>query len=170
MKRAVQLVNGLLGSLAVLIFVILVVCVVWQVFSRFVLGTPSTTTDEIARILFMWIAFAGAAYTLGQKRHLAIDIVSLWLEGNKLRMVRILVLAIIAAFCAIVMIYGGWQLVTKTLASGQMTPALRFPMGYVYGAIPFSGLMMLFYCVALITELNEARHEADATNISQDKQ
>lgn len=152
MKHAVRLVNGLLGSLAVLVFSILVICVVWQVFSRFVLGTPSTTTDEIARILFMWIAFMGAAYTLGQKRHLAIDVISLWLEGKRLRNVRILVLIIIAAFVTVVMVYGGWQLMTKTLATGQMTPALRVPMGYVYGAIPFSGLMMLFYCVALIAE------------------
>lgn len=170
MKRAVQLVNGLLGSLAVLIFIILVICVVWQVFSRFVLGTPSTTTDEIARILFMWIAFTGAAYTLGQKRHLAIDIIGLWLEGKKLHMVRILVLAIIATFCSVVMIYGGWQLVTKTLTSGQMTPALRFPMGYVYGAIPFSGLMMLFYCIALIAELSASDSQSVATEISQNKQ
>ena len=162
MKNAVRLVNGLLGSLAVVIFTILVICVVWQVFSRFVLGTPSTTTDEIARILFIWIAFAGAAYTLGQKRHLAIDVISLWLEGDKLRNIRIFVLVIVACFCTTVMIYGGWQLVTKTLASGQITPALRIPMGYVYGAIPLSGAMMLFYCAALVTEMLNPELQGDS--------
>ncbi|PLW77786.1 TRAP transporter small permease [Cohaesibacter celericrescens] len=153
MKQAVRLVNGLLGSLVVLIFTILVVCVVWQVFSRYVLGTPSTTTDEIARFLFMWIAFTGAAYTLGQKRHLAIDVISLWMGGRSLRNIRVLVLVIIGAFVSVVMLYGGWQLMAETLKTGQMTPALRIPMGYVYGAIPFSGLTMLFYCVVLIIEL-----------------
>ena len=155
MKHAVRLVNSLLGGMAVSIFSVLVVCVIWQVFSRFVLGTPSTSTDEIARILFIWIAFAGAAYTLGAKRHLAIDVVSLLVEGKNLRAVRIMVLGLIAAFCCIVMIYGGWQLVSKTLASGQITPALRIPMGYVYGIIPISGAAMLFYCIALVQELLE---------------
>ena len=163
MKHAVRVVNGLLGSLTVAIFTILVICVVWQVFSRFVLGTPSTSTDEIARFLFMWVAFMGAAYTLGQKRHLAIDIVSLWLEGKSLRNVRIVVFLIIGAFVSIVMIYGGWQLMMKTLASGQVTPALRIPMGYVYGAIPFSGATMLFYCIALIIELFELENQPETT-------
>ena len=153
MKQAVRLVNGVLGTLTVLVFTILVICVVWQVVSRFILGAPSTTTDEIARFLFMWVAFVGAAYTLGQNRHLAIDIVSLSLRGKALRNVRVMVIMIIAAFCGIVMVYGGWELMVKTLASGQMTPALRLPMGYVYGAIPFSGLTMLFYCVALVSDI-----------------
>ncbi|TLP43177.1 TRAP transporter small permease [Cohaesibacter sp. CAU 1516] len=153
MKHAVRFVNGVLGSLTVAIFTILVICVVWQVVSRFILGTPSTTTDEIARFLFMWVAFMGAAYTLGQKRHLAIDVVSLWLEGKSLRNIRIAVYFIIAAFVIVVMMYGGWQLMMDTLQKGQVTPALRIPMGYVYGAIPFSGATMLFYCVVLIVEL-----------------
>lgn len=162
MKNAVRLVNGLLGGLTVLVFTILVICVVWQVVSRFILGTPSTTTDEIARFLFMWIAFVGAAYTLGQKRHLAIDVMSLMLEGKAQRNVRALVIVIVAAFVSVVMVYGGYELMTKTLESGQMTPALRLPMGYVYGAIPFSGVMMLFYCVALLVELFDPNAEQDA--------
>ena len=161
MKHAVRLVNGVLGSLTVAIFTILVICVVWQVFSRYVLGTPSTMTDEIARFLFMWVAFMGAAYTLGQKRHLAIDIVSLWLEDKPLRNVRIVVFIIIAAFVSVVMMYGGWQLMADTLAKGQVTPALRIPMGYVYGAIPVSGATMLFYCAALITELFEENNQSE---------
>uniref|UniRef100_UPI003B5224BC TRAP transporter small permease subunit n=1 Tax=Vibrio cholerae TaxID=666 RepID=UPI003B5224BC len=33
----------------------LVFCVVWQVLSRYVLGKPSTVTDELARYLFMYV-------------------------------------------------------------------------------------------------------------------
>lgn len=161
MKSSVQLVNRFLGGLCVIVFAILVACVAWQVISRYILGTPSTTTDEIARFLFMWIAFIGAAYTLGQKRHLAIDFVSITMEGASLRAMRLLVIAIIAAFVSIVMVYGGWQLVTKTLATGQVSPALRIPMGYIYGAIPFSGVMMLFYCVALTHDVFEPDPPSD---------
>nr|WP_319483242.1 TRAP transporter small permease [uncultured Cohaesibacter sp.] len=161
MKQAVRLVNAVLGTLTVLVFTILVVCVVWQVVSRFILGTPSTTTDEIARFLFMWVAFVGAAYTLGLKRHLAIDIVTLIIDGPAVRYIRVLVLLIVAAFAGVVMLYGGLELMFKTLESGQMTPALRLPMGYVYGAIPFSGAMMLFYCAALIVELFDPESEAE---------
>ena len=168
MKHAVRLVNRLLGGLTVVVFTILIICVVWQVVSRFILGTPSTTTDEIARFLFMWIAFVGAAYTLGQNRHLAIDVISLMVEDKTQRRIRMLVLVIVAAFAAIVMVYGGFELMMKTLASGQVTPALRLPMGYVYGAIPFSGLMMLFYCAALFSELLHPETPSDDEAASDD--
>ena len=51
------------------------------------------------------------------------------------------------------MVYGGTQLAMKTLATGQVSPALRLPMGYVYCAIPASGLVILYYCLAFAHDL-----------------
>lgn len=146
-------VDRTLGWLISLVFAILVACVVWQVVSRYVLGTPSTITDEMARFLFMWTGLVGAAYTLGQRRHLAIDALPLMLGPARARYLHILVMLMIAGFAAVVMIYGGIDLMSRTLASGQVSPALRLPMGYVYGAIPFSGAMMLFYCLHFLVAL-----------------
>ncbi len=56
MKRAMDYV---LGTAVFLILLIIVVSVTWQVLSRYVLGTPSTATSEIARLLFMWLALLG---------------------------------------------------------------------------------------------------------------
>ncbi|WP_372804382.1 TRAP transporter small permease, partial [Paracoccus seriniphilus] len=50
------------------VFLVLLICVTWQVVSRYLLGTPSTITDELARFLFMWLALVGGAYTYGQGR------------------------------------------------------------------------------------------------------
>lgn len=146
-------VDAILRWVIIAIFSILVVCVVWQVASRFLLGTPSTVTDELARFLFMWVALIGGAYTLGQGRHLAIDLLPMMLTGTRKLLLELLILALISAFAGIVMIYGGSQLVMKTLASGQVTPSLQIPMGYVYGAIPFSGAVMIFYCLTFATDL-----------------
>ncbi|WP_082733869.1 TRAP transporter small permease [Polycladidibacter hongkongensis] len=153
MRSLTRLVNLILRTVTVSVFAILVICVVWQVFSRFVLGTPSTVTDELARFMFMWVGLIGAAYTLGQRRHLAIDLLTGSLTGTKKRLSDFFILAAIAGFAGFVMVYGGWALVTKTLASGQVSPALRFPMGWVYAAIPFSGAVILFYCLEFTISL-----------------
>lgn len=55
---------------------ILVVCVTWQVSSRYLLNAPSTLTDEIGHFTLMWFALLAAAYVLGQRRHLAIDLLT----------------------------------------------------------------------------------------------
>lgn len=147
MQALTKIVNTILKTITVSVFVVLVICVVWQVFSRYILGTPSTVTDELARFMFMWIGLIGAAYTLGMRRHLAIDLLTGSLLGKRKLYSDYFIVLAIAFFSGVIMFYGGGQLVLKTLANGQVSPALRIPMGYVYAAIPFSGAIMLFYCV-----------------------
>lgn len=141
-----EFIDKTLASITIFVFSILIVCVVWQVISRFVLGSPSTVTDELARFMFIWVALLGAAYTLGQRRHLAIDLLSGALKGKAKLYSDIFIITAIACFAGLIMIHGGMILVMKTLSTGQVSPVLRFPMGYVYAAIPFSGGLMMFYC------------------------
>ncbi|WP_350305796.1 TRAP transporter small permease [Photorhabdus viridis] len=131
----------------------LVFCVTWQVVSRYVLGTPSTVTDELARYLFMWVAMIGAAYTTGQHRHLAIDLLMMKLKGIGKNIVGLVIQAAIALFAAVVLVYGGSVLAISTLETGQITPALGLQMGYVYLCLPISGVLMIFYVLADIVSL-----------------
>ncbi|WP_434055260.1 MAG: TRAP transporter small permease [Roseibium sp.] len=148
--RGVDLVLRLVITLA---FAVLVACVIWQVFSRYVLESPSTVTDEMARFLFIWVALLGGAYTLGQRRHLAIDLLPQITHGNLRLAVNAGIIIAIATFAALVMIYGGLDLVNRTLATGQVSPALRLPMGLVYVAIPFSGICIFYYCLTFLADL-----------------
>ena len=53
---------------------LMVINVTWQVFSRYVMGDPSSFTDELSRYSMIWLGLAGAAYVSGKNGHLAIDI------------------------------------------------------------------------------------------------
>ncbi|WOI56562.1 TRAP transporter small permease [Palleronia sp. LCG004] len=154
MKGAVDLI---LRWAVIAIFAILVACVTWQVLSRYVFQTPSILTDEIARFLFMWLALIGGAYTFGARRHLAIDLLPIALKGRARLALEWVILSIVAGFAAIVMVWGGWSLVSRTLSSGQVTPALRLPMGWIYAAIPFAGIVILYYCALFARDLGQGR-------------
>ena len=67
-------VNRILGYFLSLIMGVMVLNVLWQVFSRFVLISPSSFTDELARYLMIWLSILGAAYVSGKRMHVAIDI------------------------------------------------------------------------------------------------
>lgn len=152
MKKLVKYINKGLAAFTVSLSTFLVLCVVWQVLSRYIIGRPSTVTDELARYLFMWVALVGAAYTTGQKRHLAIDLLTMKLKG-KYKVINELIIQIaIAAFAFIVLVYGGSNLAIKTLATGQLTPALGWEMGYIYFCLPISGALMIFYSVVYSVE------------------
>jgi len=147
MKKLISVIDKSLSMFCVSLSSFLVICVVWQVFSRYVLNAPSTMTDEMARFLFIWVGLMGAAYTLGKKRHLAIDLLSMKLEQSpsKQALLHLVINVISLFFAAIIMVYGGGSLMIKTLSTGQISPALGIQMGHVYAAIPLSGLFMLLY-------------------------
>lgn len=156
MDQVTRIVDAVLRLVIVAAFAVLVVCVMWQVFSRYVLGTPSTVTDEMARFLFIWVALLGGAYTLGQRRHLAIDLLPSITSGAKRFAVNAAIVLAVAGFAAVVMIYGGINLVSRTLETGQVSPALRLPMGLIYVAIPFSGVGIFYYCMIFLRDLRSS--------------
>ncbi|PYF84347.1 TRAP-type C4-dicarboxylate transport system permease small subunit [Marinomonas alcarazii] len=147
MAKFIHVVDRILSTICITLMVVLVSCVVWQVFSRYVLGAPSTSTDEIARFLFIWVALLGAAFTLGQKKHLAMDFVLLMLDGNKKATLQLVITLIGVFFAAVIMVYGGGSLMMKTLNVGQVSPVLGLQMGWIYSAIPISGVFMISYLV-----------------------
>ncbi|MGF1702890.1 TRAP transporter small permease [Photobacterium makurazakiensis] len=130
----------------------LVACVVWQVFSRFVLHSPSTSTDEIARFLLMWCGLTGSAYMVGQNQHLAIEVLGARLSGVKKLSLNIVVQLFIAKFSVMVMIYGGIVQYQNISMTGQLTPSLGMPMSYIYVVVPISGFIILIYNILNIAE------------------
>ncbi|PJC87283.1 TRAP transporter small permease [Vibrio sp. HA2012] len=147
MKKLIAIMDKSLSLFCISLSSFLVICVVWQVFSRYVLNSPSTTTDEIARFLFIWVGLMGAAYTLGKKRHLAIDLMAMKLEHLPVKqaVLHLIINLISIFFASVIMIYGGGSLMLKTLATGQVSPALGIEMGLVYAAVPLCGFFMLVY-------------------------
>ena len=59
LNRIKLAVDRTIAAFSVAVMIALVVCVVWQVFSRYVLNQPSTLTDELARFLMIWGRAAG---------------------------------------------------------------------------------------------------------------
>lgn len=152
MKALLNLVNQILTRLIIVISSLLVICVVWQVLSRYVLAAPSTATDELARFLFMWVGLLAAAYGVNVKSHLAIDLLTMNLTGKRKAVSELIIEVAIALFAAVAMVYGGIGLVTKTLETGQISPAMGLEMGYIYLCLPISGVLILFYSIVNIWE------------------
>ena len=42
----------------------------WQVASRYVFNKPSTVTEELVLICFVWMGLLGAAYVFGKQEHM----------------------------------------------------------------------------------------------------
>ncbi|TQV86329.1 TRAP transporter small permease [Exilibacterium tricleocarpae] len=123
----------------------LVMAVLWQVATRYLLHNPSSYTDELARYLMIWVALLGAALMTGRRGHLAIDILPGRLAPARRRYLDMFINSLIALFGLLVMVVGGSRLVFITLTLEQASPALQIPLGYIYLVIPFSGVLIVVY-------------------------
>lgn len=137
-----------LGYFLAIIMAIMVINVIWQVFTRFVMGSPSSFTDELARYLMIWVGVLGAAYIAGKRMHVAIDLMSGRLQEKNQRRLKILVNCIVILFCLAALVVGGLRLVYITYVLDQHSPALQIPLALVYAIIPISGILIIYYKVS----------------------
>lgn len=147
MKRLYQNINRFIEYLLILIFALLVVDVLWQVFGRYVLNQSYSFTEEFARFALIWLSILGAAYLSGKREHLSMDyLVRNLSPTKKSKRMQIIELAMFL-FALVVMVIGGGNLVYTTLYLGQISPAMHVSLGYVYSIVPISGLLIMFFAV-----------------------
>jgi TRAP-type C4-dicarboxylate transport system permease small subunit len=161
-ERARQIVDRGLEAALVVTMGANVLNVLWQVFTRFVLGRPSSWTEELARFLLIWLALLGAAYVAGRKMHLAIGAVVERLDARTRRRVEIVAHLAVGLFAAGVMGVGGLRLVWITFALEQTSAALGIRLGYVYAVLPASGALILFYSLGHVADAAAGRSEGEA--------
>lgn len=146
-------IDKILANALIIIMSVMVINVLWQVFTRFIVGTPSSFTDELARYLMIWLGILGAAYVSGRNMHVAIDVLPLRSSNETQKKLKLIVYSLIILFAFFAMVMGGLRLVYITYILDQYSPALRLPLAVVYFAIPLSGILIIFYKVSDILNI-----------------
>lgn len=148
-----QKIDKVLGNMLIIIMSVMVINVIWQVFTRFVVGTPSSFTDELARYLMIWLGILGAAYVSGKNMHVAIDVLPQKTSSKTQKKLKLIVYLFIILFALFAMVIGGSRLVYITYVLDQQSPALQIPLALVYFAIPLSGLLIIYYKISDILNI-----------------
>ncbi|MDO8539778.1 MAG: TRAP transporter small permease [Opitutaceae bacterium] len=168
MKRLREVIDGLLGWSICLLMAVMVINVLWQVFTRFVLRHPSSFTEEAARYMMIWVGLLGSAYASGKKAHLALDLVTARLHGARKRASELFIHSMVLLFALAVLVGGGGRLVWIQLKLGQQSAALEVKLGYIYLAVPLAGVFIAFYSILALREAarghNDAAHPPSGLN------
>lgn len=147
MKTLISQLDRVLHHALATLMAVMVFNVLWQVASRYLFNAPSSHTEEIAQFLLIWIGLLGAAYAFGRGSHLGLDLFTRYLVGSTRKAATLMTVIVVLLFTLAVMVYGGGRLVLLILSLQQTSPALGIPMGYIYLAIPLSGVLIALYCL-----------------------
>nr|WKN36237.1 TRAP transporter small permease [Tunicatimonas sp. TK19036] len=143
------------------IMALMVVNVLWQVASRYLMQSPSSFTDELSRYLLIWLSLLGASYVTGKKMHLSIDLLMQNINTRRQKTLNTVIYSLVALFAFLAMVVGGIRLLYIVFSLGQTSPALEIPMGIVYLVLPISGLTIIYYSILNIIQ----PHQPDDSSI-----
>lgn len=132
---------------------ILVIDVLWGVFTRYAMGAQADWTEELARFLLIWISLLGGAVAFGEKAHLGVDYFVGLFDDSAQKLLGVFAQLVVLFFAISIFVVGGSAVVIDTLRMEQLTPALGIQQGYVYLALPISGAFMIIFTVERIIEL-----------------
>lgn len=148
----------MLEILVITLVVGLTLTVLWGVLTRYLskmmpfIGGQAEYTDELARLLLIWVSTFGAALAFDRKAHLGVDYFVGKLHPEAAKMVAVIVQLIIIALAVIIFLIGG-----GALARGQMQqvlPTISFlTRGMVYMALPLSGLFIILFTIENLVEI-----------------
>jgi TRAP-type C4-dicarboxylate transport system permease small subunit len=155
-SKVKKILDRALEVLVTVSMAVLVIDVVWQVFTRYVLRDPSDWTEELATFLMIWVGLLGASVALNRGAHLGIDYFVLKFSAKKRLYTEVFVFFCVALFSLLVLVIGGTDLVRITMRTNQIPPALGAKVGlkmwHVYLALPISGFFLVLYSVEFFIE------------------
>ena len=141
--------SNLVEWIAACLVVALAVVVFLQVFNRFVLKTPLAWSEDLAMLLFQWVAFLGAAVGVKRMRHFGIELLVRNLSEKARHRIELLVPPLMAVL-AITMVTEGIKLINVNRFRVYSSMDLSYVWPFL--AIPVSGCLILLYLL-----LNEIR-------------
>ena len=141
MKKLESILDKTMSSIMSLVMLVLIIFGTWQIFSRWILGDPSTFTDELLRYLLIWAGMIGAAYCFFHDKHIKLTLLTSRLKGKALLAFNIIGEIVVIVFVVYVYIYGGIQMVTQNV--NQLTAVMRLPMSMIYACLPVSGVFVI---------------------------
>lgn len=122
-----------------------------NVILRYGFNSGISGTEDVSRLLFVWVSFMGAVASMSTRGHLSVDMVLRRLSNRARRYVgllgRLLMLAALG-----VMLAGCWQqmlLNNDTLSMGS----IAYPMSWPYAAGVFASGGCMLYVLADIVSL-----------------
>lgn len=145
------------------LFVVLVLVVMWQVFARQVLQTPSAWSTTVSQYLFIWLVLFSVAMVFGERGHVAVDFFARLLPGVGQRITNVLVALSVFLFAVLGLVWGGLR--GTGISWHQAIPGLPVTVGQMYLALPIAGVVIALFAVEDIVRAarGEDLHAGDDT-------
>ena len=166
LRRIDQGILAVNRALMIAALAVMAVIVLANVVTRYLTNYSIPWSEELARYLMIWLTFLGIGPVLRLGGHVAIDTFQDSLQASRARVLRLLIVAAVAGFCAVVA-YFGCAYVARTWM--QATAVMEIPFALVAAAVP-TGMILALWHLAMVARgfILDGRFD-ESTDLSPDE-
>ena len=135
LNKVIETIELVLGSAMIL-------CVIIEIASRYILPFNTTWCEEVARYCLIWGMMLGCAYGFGAHGHIVIDVLTNSLGDKGKYWCELFANIFTAVFCCIML---KLSLGRFTSYSKEYMVMSRISLGYVYAAVPTGFALSIVY-------------------------
>lgn len=151
-------VDWLEGVAMTILMLIATVVAIIQVIARYVFSNSLYWSEETILYALIIMSFVAASMGVRYTAHISVEVLQVF-AGPRLARILKFISMLLGVLFACTLIYYGWQLFIKTNNMGQLSPAMRIPVAYIYLSIPVSGTFMLVRYISLLDSLLRKEEE-----------
>ena len=118
----------------------MVIAVFGNVVLRYFWGTGWVVSEELSRLLFVWLVSLAATLTFGEGKHLGFDLLTERVKGGAVAAALRWFSRALIALALYYLIRGAWAQVVVGMDS--RSPVMNYPLALAAGAILFMGVCM----------------------------
>lgn len=156
-KTFLAQINKLVSAILAVLLQGIVFLIFLQVFSRFVMQYGLPWTEELARLLFMWLCMLGFSVCVFEKSNMGITMLVSKFSPAGQRAVRLLAEVLMLGLFGCMAVYG-YQILD--VVSMQISRSMEFNMAISYAAVLCGAVLSFFYTlVNLVDDLQAGKGE-----------
>jgi TRAP-type transport system small permease protein len=118
----------------------MVIVVISGVFARYLMHSPMSWTEEVARFFMNWMALLGASIVTRHRAHLGLIYLIQKIPMPLQRLTKLITDGLIMFFLYLLTVEGFQMAVA---AAGQTEPTTGITMNYILSCVPLAGLLMM---------------------------
>lgn len=138
LAKAIDVAAASVGACAVACFTAIIVYVV---ICRYAFSFTPRWSEEVPRLLLVWVTFIGSISAFARRTHLSAGLTDLIIPQGRFRAALAVLATLSSALFLVVLLWTGWKLTLVTWT--HETTALSWPVGLTYLALPVTAVISL---------------------------
>lgn len=141
--KLLKLVEKLMDAVVVVMFIAIFVVAMAQIIMRWVVNNPLTWSEELVRLVFVWICFIGWVIAVKNKSHICITAVISRLNDTGKKILETFNILVVIAFSIFMVVYGIQMSREAHQIRAISLPFISYTL--VYAICPFSNALIIIY-------------------------